>query len=91
MIRDNEVFNLLCNTSSFLGANSRGCFAVKQQLLNKQTIPRCILSTDLGQINNPAPVAGMRMMIAAMLDNGLTEKEIEIMVKTNPARLLGLD
>ena len=52
-------------------------------------IPRCILSTDLGQINNPAPVAGMRMMIAAMLDNGLTEKEIEIMVKTNPARLLG--
>jgi predicted metal-dependent TIM-barrel fold hydrolase len=52
---------------------------------------RCILSTDLGQINNPAPVAGMRMMIATMLDNGLTEKEIEIMVKTNPAKLLGLD
>jgi predicted TIM-barrel fold metal-dependent hydrolase len=52
---------------------------------------RCILSTDLGQANNPAPVEGMKLMIAAMLDNGLTEKEIEIMVKTNPARLLGLD
>jgi predicted TIM-barrel fold metal-dependent hydrolase len=52
---------------------------------------RCILSTDLGQANNPAPVEGMKLMIAAMLDNGLTEKEIEIMVKTNPAKLLGLD
>jgi predicted TIM-barrel fold metal-dependent hydrolase len=52
---------------------------------------RCILSTDLGQVNNPAPSEGMRMMIATMLDNGLTEKEIEIMIKTNPAKLLGLD
>ena len=52
---------------------------------------RCILSTDLGQIYNPAPVEGMKLMIATMLSCGLTEKEIEIMVKTNPARLLGLD
>jgi predicted metal-dependent phosphotriesterase family hydrolase len=33
----------------------------------------------------------MRMMIGHMLKCGLTEKEIELMVKTNPARLLGLD
>jgi hypothetical protein len=52
---------------------------------------RCILSTDLGQINNPAPVEGIKLMIATMLDNGLTAKEIEIMVKINPGRLLGLD
>jgi hypothetical protein len=49
------------------------------------------LSTDLGQINNPAPVEGIKLMIATMLDNGLTAKEIEIMVKINPGRLLGLD
>jgi hypothetical protein len=30
------------------------------------------------------------MMIATMLSCGLSEKEIEIMVKINPARLLGL-
>ena len=52
---------------------------------------RCILSTDLGQVYNPAPAEGMRMMIGYMLKCGLTEKEIELMVKTNPARLLGLD
>ena len=51
----------------------------------------CILSTDLGQADNPAPVEGMKRMITTMLTCGLTEKEIEIMVKTNPARLLELD
>jgi Family of unknown function (DUF6282) len=51
----------------------------------------CILSTDLGQVYNPAPAEGMRMMIGYMLKYGLNEKEIELMVKTNPAKLLGLD
>ena len=54
-------------------------------------VPRCILNTDLGQANNPTPVEGMKLMIATMLSCGLSEKEIEIMVKINPARLLGLD
>jgi len=52
---------------------------------------RCILSTDLGQADNPAPVEGMRLMISTMLNNGLNEKEIELMVKTNPSYLLGLE
>jgi predicted TIM-barrel fold metal-dependent hydrolase len=52
---------------------------------------RCILSTDLGQVNNPAPSEGMKLMITLMLNNGLTEREIEVMVKENPARLLGLN
>ncbi len=51
----------------------------------------CIMSTDLGQAFNPTPAEGMRMMIAYMLKCGLTEKEMEIMVKENPAKLLGLD
>lgn len=51
----------------------------------------CILTTDLGQAYNPAPAEGMRMAIATMLKCGLSEKEVELMVKTNPARLLGLD
>ena len=51
----------------------------------------CIMSTDFGQDFNPAPAEGMRMMIATMLKCSLTEKEIELMVKINPARLLELD
>ena len=52
---------------------------------------RCILTTDLGQNYNPAPAEGMRMMIGYMLKYGLSEKEIELMIKTNPAKLLGLN
>ncbi len=51
----------------------------------------CFLSTDLGQMRNPAPAEGMRMMIEFMLKHGVTEREIELMIKTNPARLLGLE
>ncbi len=52
---------------------------------------RCIMSTDLGQAHNPAPAEGMRMAIATMLRCGLTEKEIGLLVKVNPAKLLDLD
>lgn len=51
----------------------------------------CIMSTDLGQAFNPAPAEGMRVMIATMLKCGITEEELELMVKVNPAKLLDLD
>jgi hypothetical protein len=51
----------------------------------------CIISTDLGQPQNPLPVEGMRILIATLLHHGLTQKEVEQMVKVNPAVLLGLD
>ncbi len=51
----------------------------------------CILSTDFGQNLNPPPPEGFRMMLGNMLRFGLSEKELEILVKTNPAKLLDLD
>ena len=51
----------------------------------------CILSTDFGQAVNPSPPEGFRMMLATMLQAGLSEKELEILVKINPAKLLDLD
>jgi len=50
-----------------------------------------VISTDLGQAWNPAPAEGMRMAIATMLRCGLSEQEIELMIKVNPAKLLDLD
>lgn len=49
-----------------------------------------ILSTDLGQTHNPAPAEGMRVFIAAMLRAGFSQADVELMVKDNPAGLLGL-
>ncbi|MFC2038219.1 DUF6282 family protein [Chloroflexota bacterium] len=51
----------------------------------------CILTTDFGQEWNPTPAEGMKMMAAAYLKCGLSVEEIELMIKVNPARLLGLD
>jgi len=52
---------------------------------------RCIISTDMGQAHNPAPAEGIRVAIATMLKCGLSEKEVELLVKINPARFLDLD
>jgi hypothetical protein len=53
-------------------------------------IEHCIMSTDLGQLWNPPPAEGLRLFMATLLRNGVSEREIETMVKKNPARLLGL-
>ncbi|MFC1966841.1 DUF6282 family protein [Chloroflexota bacterium] len=52
---------------------------------------RCIMSTDLGQAHNPTPADGMRVGIAVMLRLGLYEKEVDLLVKVNPAKLLDLN
>jgi imidazolonepropionase-like amidohydrolase len=48
------------------------------------------MSTDLGQIWNPLPVEGMRMFIVTLIKYGISEEEIILMAKKNPAKLLGL-
>jgi hypothetical protein len=54
-------------------------------------VDHCILSSDFGQLVNPSPPEGFRMMIAVMLQFGLSEAEIEMLVKKNVERLLGLE
>jgi len=50
----------------------------------------CVLVSDMGQIYNPTPVQGLRMLIVNMLQQGISEEDIDIMTKENPAYLLGL-
>ncbi len=52
---------------------------------------RCVLATDFGQPYNPNPIDGMRQFIRVMQAVGVSDQEIDIMVRKNPARLLGLD
>ena len=51
---------------------------------------KCILSTDFGQDYHPMPAEGMRMGIATLLQAGMEDVEVGILVKDNPSRLLGL-
>ena len=50
----------------------------------------CILSSDLGQPGNPLHPDGLEAFFDALLKEGFTQADIDIMAKTNPARVLGL-
>jgi len=52
---------------------------------------QAILSTDLGQAANPSPPEGLRMFIAAMLQQNFSDDEVARMVQHNPASLLGIN
>ena len=50
-----------------------------------------VLSTDLGQHANMTHPDGMEDMITGLLKEGVSQTDIDLMVKRNPARLLGLE
>jgi hypothetical protein len=52
---------------------------------------RTLLGSDLGQKNNPLPVEGLRYTVEKLLDIGVKEQEIELMIRKNAEGLLGLE
>ena len=49
-----------------------------------------ILSSDLGQQGNPLPPDGFGMFIQALRARGFSDRDLDVMSKQNPAKLLGL-
>ena len=52
---------------------------------------RTSLGSDLGQVNNPLPTESFTKIVGRLLDSGIGEDDIRMMVSGNPARLLSLD
>jgi hypothetical protein len=50
----------------------------------------CILSSDLGQPKRPLHPDGLAMFFAALRKEGISQADIDLMSKTNPAHALGL-
>ena len=50
-----------------------------------------IISSDFGQEGNPDHASGMRAFIAALRSREISQQQIDLMAKQNPAKLLGLD
>jgi hypothetical protein len=50
-----------------------------------------VLATDLGVATLSSPVEGMRSYVAALLAEGFSQRDIQLMAGETPARLLGLD
>ena len=49
-----------------------------------------LISSDLGQEGSPTHVEGLTSFAQALLDQGITQAEIDVMARRNPATLLGL-
>jgi hypothetical protein len=51
---------------------------------------RCVMSSDMGQPVNPIPREGFRMFVKTMLHLGVSQGDVDLMIRENPAKLLGL-
>ena len=80
----------------FVGGNPTGGNAAERlnqfaDAIRKIGPQSVILSTDLGQPNNPLPPDGFGAFLAALRARGFSTQELALMAKQNPARLLGLE
>jgi hypothetical protein len=50
-----------------------------------------VLSTDLGQAANPVPAVGFANGVTRLLEAGFTERELDFMIRRNPARILEIE
>jgi hypothetical protein len=66
-------------------------FSVLLDWINFVGPERTSLGSDLGQVNNPLPMEAYRQIVANLLDSGISDKDIQLMIRDNPARLIGLD
>jgi predicted TIM-barrel fold metal-dependent hydrolase len=76
-----------CYVSSIDGAP----FARIVTEIRRVGLDSTVLATDFGRSPLPPPVEGMRAYVAALLAEGFTNRDIQLMAGENPSRLLGLD
>ncbi len=62
------------------------------KILEHVPVEKIVLDSDLGQKVNISPVEGMYQFICKLINEfGVTEEQIDIMGKINPAKLLGIE
>ncbi|MEG3991474.1 DUF6282 family protein [Microcoleus sp. S28C3] len=49
-----------------------------------------VMSTDLGRKPDPLPAEGYKLFVKKLIEEGISQREIDLMMKENPARLLGI-
>lgn len=91
-IKEMAEFGALIEQSACLYVDSRfNVFSpdeLKEHIL-AAGVAHSSLASDLGQVDNPTPVQGMRQIIKLCLGLGFTEDDVRMMVRDNPARLVG--
>ncbi|PWT99171.1 MAG: hypothetical protein C5B51_27715 [Terriglobia bacterium] len=73
-----------------LGRNSQFKIGDYARAIREVGPASCILSSDLGQLGNPLHPDGLAAFFDALRKEGISQADIDLMSKTNPARALGL-
>jgi hypothetical protein len=92
-IRDLAAMGALVEQSAGMYVDSRFNVYSPQELkehIVAAGVEHSSIGSDLGQVDNPTPVEGMRQAIKLCLALGFSEAEVRTMVADNPARLVGL-
>lgn len=61
------------------------------EMIRKVGAERTVLGSDLGQLKNPLPMDGIRKCLEILLNMGVSDEEIDYMIRKNPLKLLNLD
>ncbi|MCD6419970.1 MAG: hypothetical protein J7L41_04560 [Synergistetes bacterium] len=81
----------LCYTYDLcLPTTSRQNSADLVEEIKKLGVENCILATNMGQLYTIRPVEGLKLAITDFLRRGMSDEEIEVLVKLNPSKLLDL-
>ena len=92
-IRDLANLGALVEQSAGMYVDSRFNTYTPQELkehIEAAGVAHSSIGSDLGQVDNPTPVEGMRQAIKLCLALGFSEADVRTMVADNPARLVGL-
>jgi len=93
-VRDLAKLGALIEQSAGLYIDSRFNTYPPQELkehIEAAGVAHSSIGSDLGQVDNPTPVEGMRQAIKLCLALGFSEADVRTIVADNPARLVGLD
>jgi urease gamma subunit len=76
--------------SGTLGPNSKVGIPDFAKAIRAVGPDSCILSSDLGQVGNPLHPDGLALFFEALRKEGISQAEIDLMSRMNPAKALGL-
>lgn len=77
--------------NAMIGVNKAYDMAACAKAIREAGPEHCIVSSDLGQAGNPLHTDGLAAFLKGLAAAGFTQKELDVMTKTNPALVLGLE
>jgi hypothetical protein len=77
--------------NGLIGSGKEFDFADYAKAIRFVGVDHCILSSDMGQPNNPLHPDGLQAFFKGLKGQGFTQAEIDQMSQDNPARLIGLE